>query len=127
MATPVPEVTRVACPLCKGEVVPCSLCGSTGVVLRSPYRPGGGEQGDDFRDMSPALPQPAPRPGRLPHSVDLVVADLWERKVHGIAKYGVAHQADNGRDHLVDLYQELLDACVYVRAEIERRRGGSPE
>lgn len=72
--------------------------------------------------MRPADPQRAPKAGVAPHSLDLVLADLAERKAYGIAKYGVAHQYDNGRDHLVDLYQELLDGCVYVRAEIERRK-----
>jgi hypothetical protein len=72
--------------------------------------------------VSTVTPQPPPQPGAAPHSVDLVVVDLASRKRYGVAKYGVAHQHDNGRDHLVDLYQELLDGAVYVRAEIERRR-----
>lgn len=29
--------------------------------------------------------------------------------------------ASNGRDHLVDAYQEALDLAVYLRAEIARR------
>lgn len=72
--------------------------------------------------MKPTDPQQPPKPGSASPTVDLVLADLAERKAYGTAKYGVAHQSDNGRDHLVDLYQELLDGCVYVRAEIERRK-----
>lgn len=51
----------------------------------------------------------------------LVMKDMEERRQFGIKKYGVPVQVGNGRDHLVDLYQELLDACVYIRQEIERR------
>lgn len=67
-------------------------------------------------------PQSPPTPGVAPHTVDLVQADLAGRKAMGIAKYGVAHQADNGRDHLVDAYQEALDLAVYLRGEIEKRK-----
>lgn len=67
-------------------------------------------------------PQPRPVTGTAPHSIDLVAADLVERKAFGVAKYGTPHQHDNGRDHLVDAYQEVLDLAVYLRAEIERRR-----
>jgi hypothetical protein len=66
--------------------------------------------------------QPPPKPGKAPHTIDLVVGDLWQRKQFGIAKYGRAHQWDNGRDHLVDGYQEVLDLACYLRSEIERRR-----
>lgn len=65
--------------------------------------------------------QPAPKPGTAPHTVDLVQADLTARKAMGVAKYGVPHQADNGRDHLQDAYEEALDLCVYLRGEIQRR------
>lgn len=85
----------------------------------APYALGGGEQGDDFSDLPK---QPNPVAGVARHTVDLVVADLAERKRYGVKKYGVAHQHDNGRNHLLDLYEELLDGAVYVRAEIERER-----
>ncbi len=68
-------------------------------------------------------PQPPPRPGIAPHTVDLVQADLVARKAFGLAKYGVPHQADNGRDHLLDAYEESLDLAIYLRALIELRRG----
>lgn len=72
--------------------------------------------------MSANTPQPPPRLGNATPTMALVRADLEERALMGLAKYGTPHQADNGRDHLIDLYQELLDACVYARAEIERRK-----
>ncbi len=72
--------------------------------------------------MSANAAQPPPRRGRGRASVDLVMEDLRERKAMGKKKYGVAHQHDNGRDHLIDAYQEILDAAVYLRAEIEKRK-----
>jgi hypothetical protein len=52
----------------------------------------------------------------------LVIADMNERDEMGARKYGTQHQHDNGRDHLIDAYQEALDLVCYLRAEIERRR-----
>lgn len=53
---------------------------------------------------------------------DLVMLDLIERKRLGLQRYGTILQATNGRDHLIDAYQEALDLCCYLRAEIERRK-----
>lgn len=53
---------------------------------------------------------------------ELVIQDMKERDQAGRRKYGTPLQASNGRDALVDLYQELMDACVYIRQEIERRK-----
>lgn len=52
---------------------------------------------------------------------ELVIDDMRQRDNEGRKKYGTPLQASNGRDALIDLYQELLDACVYIRQEIERR------
>lgn len=38
------------------------------------------------------------------------------RRELGIARYGVPLQRDNGRDHLLDLREELLDAMAYAHA-----------
>lgn len=51
----------------------------------------------------------------------LVLKDMEERRQHGIEKYGVPVQPHNGRDPLVDAYQEALDLCVYLRQAIEER------
>ncbi len=45
-----------------------------------------------------------------------LIRDMRARQAFGLSKYGVPVTADNGRDHHVDGYQELLDACVYYRA-----------
>ena len=65
--------------------------------------------------------QPEPTSTDEPSAHDLVIADMAARKEFGLAKYGSLLQASNGRDNLQDLYEELLDACVYIRNEIERR------
>jgi len=67
-------------------------------------------------------PQPAPQPG-CGHAIwDLVIADMRERDASGKAKYGRRLRARDGRDHLIDAYQEALDLAVYLRQEIEERR-----
>lgn len=53
---------------------------------------------------------------------DLVIADMKARDQVGRERYGTPLQAFNGRDALVDAYQEALDLVVYLRQEIEERR-----
>ncbi|QGH79249.1 hypothetical protein KNU78_gp06 [Gordonia phage Sukkupi] len=65
--------------------------------------------------------QPAPEPSDAPSAHDLVIGDMARRKEFGLAKYGTPLQHDNGRDHLVDAYKEVLDLAVYLRNEIEAR------
>lgn len=50
---------------------------------------------------------------------DLVIADIEERKKLGLAKYGTLLQAFNGRDALVDAYQEAIDLVQYLRQALE--------
>lgn len=52
---------------------------------------------------------------------DLVIADMRARDADGRRKYGTPLQAGNGRDSLVDAYQEALDLAVYLRQAIEER------
>lgn len=52
---------------------------------------------------------------------DLVIADMRERDRVGRRRYGTPLQANNGRDALVDAYQEALDLVVYLRQVIEER------
>jgi hypothetical protein len=51
----------------------------------------------------------------------MVMDDLAARREVGIARYGTALQAHNGRDALRDLYEELLDAACYIRQVIAER------
>lgn len=52
---------------------------------------------------------------------DLVIADIKERDDNGLKKYGVRLQSFNGRNSLIDAYQEVLDLTVYFRQAIEER------
>lgn len=64
--------------------------------------------------------QPPPlKQEKLPYSVDMVIKDLNDRKQFGLNKYGTALTANNGRNNLIDCYQELMDLLVYLRSEID--------
>lgn len=67
--------------------------------------------------------QPAPQANSLPAVWDLVLADMVARDKQGEAKYGVRLQPGNGRNNLLDAYQEALDLAVYLRAAIYERDG----
>lgn len=56
-----------------------------------------------------------------PTTHDLMISDMRERHRIGIERYGAPLQHDNGRDHLVDAYQELLDAVVYLASDLLQR------
>ena len=67
--------------------------------------------------------QPAPIPNDSEPIVDLVITELLKRKELGIQRYGVPLQAFNGRDALLDAFEEALDLCLYLKqALIERDR-----
>ena len=66
--------------------------------------------------------QPPPIPNGKPAVWGLVIADMRERDQVGRQRYGTPLQPGNGRDALVDAYQEALDHAVYLRQEIEERR-----
>lgn len=86
--------------------------------------------------------EPAPKDGTGPAIWDLVISDLsrrWQRSESprrlaifalmikdaqardkfGLEKYGKRLRNGDGRDALVDGYQEVLDLAVYLRKEIE--------
>lgn len=65
--------------------------------------------------------EPAPTPTDGPSMHDLVIEDMAKRKSFGLAKYGTLLQAGNGRDALMDAYEEVLDLAVYLRQAIEER------
>ena len=50
-----------------------------------------------------------------------MIADMRARHEMGARKYETALRPFNGRDPLIDAYQEALDLCVYLRQAIEER------
>lgn len=69
--------------------------------------------------------QPEPS-GRGPEVAPLVIADIVARVKMGEKKYGERLRANNGRDALLDAYQEALDLALYLRQEIEERTTPCP-
>lgn len=58
--------------------------------------------------------QPKPKPGK-DNVIDLVMEDLRVRAEVCSEDYGTHLQTFNGRDALIDLYQEMLDVLMYLR------------
>lgn len=56
---------------------------------------------------------------------DLVIADMHERDHVGRQRYGTPLQAGNGRDALIDAYEEALDLVVYLRQAIEEQNAST--
>lgn len=65
--------------------------------------------------------QPPAEPNEEPCMWDLVFKDMQERDQMGLRKHGTRLQPNNGRDALVDAYQEALDLTVYLRQAIFER------
>jgi hypothetical protein len=59
--------------------------------------------------------QPAPTDSDAPAVTDLIIADLLARDQVGVERYGKRLRGHNGRDALVDAYQEYLDGQKYLR------------
>lgn len=75
-------------------------------------------------DDTKRQPTPADQPPHRPSSGDiwrLVIADMEARRLVGIERYGTPLQPFNGRDALIDAYQEALDLVAYLRQAIEER------
>ena len=66
------------------------------------------------------IEQPLPHEGRG-DIVSLVIADMEARAAKGVQTYGTRLQAFNGRDALVDAYQEALDLAIYLRQFLHER------
>jgi hypothetical protein len=64
-------------------------------------------------------PPPKPATGDLWKEV---IADMEARRDMGVAKYGTPLQTFNGRDPLIDAYQEALDLAVYLKQAIMERQ-----
>jgi hypothetical protein len=78
---------------------------------------------DRLRSLTPAaVHEPAPSgDGRV--ILELVRADFDARAAAGREKYGTYLKAHNGRDALMDAYQEAVDLCMYLRQAMFERDG----
>jgi hypothetical protein len=65
--------------------------------------------------------QPEPMPNALQPVWDAAIEDMRQRDAVGRERYGTPLQPFNGRDPLIDAYQEMLDACVYLKQAIMER------
>lgn len=64
----------------------------------------------DVRD--PETDQPAPQPGGYPVQAVLIEA-LKQRMEFGLKKYGTPLETHNGRNPLLDMWEEMLDMVSY--------------
>lgn len=64
--------------------------------------------------------QPDPLPGDKV-VLDHVISDLITRAYAGKQIYGTFLMTNNGRDALVDAYQEALDLCMYLKQALLER------
>lgn len=65
--------------------------------------------------------QALPIKNNEPFVQDAVIADIEARKQVGIKRYGTALQAGNGRDALLDAYEEAMDLTIYLKQALMER------
>lgn len=75
------------------------------------------------KGRNPAIArQPAPTPSTThPTIASLVQSDITARVAKGVETYGQPLYPHNGRDALVDAYQEAIDLMFYLRQAIYER------
>lgn len=69
-----------------------------------------------------AIHEPKPKQGKI-DILPVVIQDLKDRSNMGKDKYGTVLQSHNGRDSLMDAYQEALDLVMYLRQALIERDG----
>lgn len=76
---------------------------------------------DNPGKLAAVHPEPPPRPNASKPVWEAVIEDMQARDRFGREKYGTPLQCLNGRDPLVDAYQECLDMAVYLKQAILER------
>ncbi|MHC4647249.1 MAG: hypothetical protein ACYTBJ_17295 [Planctomycetota bacterium] len=97
--------------------------GMTDAARGRPVYSPGWKHKPDKSDNPAASSQPPPKRNEGPAILPLVMIDLAARSEMGRRKYGTALEANNGRDALMDAYQEALDLAMYLRQAIAERDG----
>ena len=122
----------IVCPSCNGrkmghnpsthEDTTCGTCKGTGSIP-TPTKPA--PQAARARAQEEVnervVEQDPPQANGHPAVWGLVMKDFVDRDQEGRRKYKVPLQGFNGRDCLIDAYQEALDLCVYLRQAIYER------
>lgn len=80
------------------------------------------DQEGELMKFDAAKTQPLPTISSGSRVIDLVAEDLIQRAKVGKKKYGCYLYAENGREALLDAYQEALDLCMYLRQLIQEER-----
>jgi len=80
------------------------------------------EPDSEWPDFATRVQLP-PRKNTKPDVTRLVIDDMRSRGIAGKEKYGVPLQPMNGRDPLIDAYQEAIDLCKYLRQELYEKYG----
>lgn len=102
-----PDCRAGKCATCMGEPCEHECHAFPSPIHQLPSR--AGREGDS---------QPLPTPNEAPDVQSAVIADIERRREVGISRYGTALQPHNGRNALLDLYEELLDAAMYVKQRL---------
>jgi hypothetical protein len=71
--------------------------------------------------LNPAAPPEPPPTGNGQPVITELIRDLLDRDKMGTKKYGTTLRANNGRDALMDAYQESCDLCMYLKQAIMER------
>ena len=66
-----------------------------------------------------SAPEPEPNDSKGDDVWKLVISDMIDKRSSDVAKHDKPLLAHNGRNLLVDAYQEILDAAVYLRQKIQ--------
>lgn len=81
---------------------------------------------DAVDDAARPIVQPAPTPNDSVPVADQLQGYLSRRKALGVQRYGIALQAGNGRDALVDALEEAVDLAQYLAQAVIERDGRLP-
>ena len=74
----------------------------------------------EVKENYTVVPQPEPEAGKV-DIWPLVIEDISDKVKSGKIKYGTVLQSHNGRDALLDAYQEAIDLVFYLRQLITER------
>ena len=79
------------------------------------------------KENSLVSPLPDPIPNNSKPVWEMVIEDMKARDNFGRQRYGTPLQIGNGRNFLIDAYQEALDLVVYLRGIIEQEKDSPAE